>query len=417
MFRHLIRQLWLQVLLSMLAGIALGICAPDMGERMKPLGDAFISLVKMLIAPIIFCTVVHGIAAMGDMKRAGRVAIKALLYFEVITTIALVVALIAVNILQPGAGMNIDLAALGTKEVASIAAQASEQNVSGFLLAMIPTTFVSAFAEANVLQVLLVSVLFAFALILSREHGKPVLEWVHGISRVLFKIVGYVMWVAPLGAFGAIAFTVGKFGTTSLLSLGTLIIEFYSVCLLFVVVVFGLVAFWAGVNLFRLLRYIREELLVVAATTSTETVLPRIMQKLRSLGCDAAVVGLVVPTGYSFNLDGTCLYLAYVTVFLAQATATPLDLGQQITLLLVLLLVSKGAAGVAGAALVALATTLSSVGVIPLASLALIVGIHRLLAEALTFVNLVGNCIATIVVAKWEGAVDEGVLREQVGFR
>jgi aerobic C4-dicarboxylate transport protein len=242
------------------------------------------------------------------------------------------------------------------------------------------------------------------------------LNLIDGISQVLFKIVGYIMWAAPIGAFGAIAFTVGKFGGGSLVTLGTLIIEFYAVCMLFVLVVLGLVAYWAGVNLFRLLYYIREELLVVAATTSTETVLPRIMQKLRALGCEESVVGLVVPTGYSFNLDGTCLYLAFVTVFLAQATGTPLDIGQQMTLLLVLLMVSKGAAGVAGAALVVLAATLSSTGTIPMTSLALIVGIHRLLAEALTFVNLVGNCVATIVVAKWERAVDESVLREQVGI-
>jgi aerobic C4-dicarboxylate transport protein len=412
----LYQQLWFQVLFAMLVGIALGIYAPDLGEKMKPFGDAFISLVRMIIAPIIFCTVVHGIAGMGDMKRAGRVAIKALIYFEVITTIALVVALLAVNAFQPGAGMHVDAAALDTKEIATYATRASEQSITGFLLGMIPTTFISAFVQSDVLQVLLVSVLFAFALIMAGDYGKPVLALIDSTSQVLFKIVGYIMWVAPIGAFGAIAFTVGKFGSGSLVTLGTLIIEFYAVCLLFVLVVLGLVAYWAGVNLFRLLYYIREELLVVAATTSTETVLPRIMQKLRGLGCEESVVGLVVPTGYSFNLDGTCLYLAFVTVFLAQATGTPLDIGQQVTLLLVLLLVSKGAAGVAGAALVVLAATLSSMGTIPMTSLALIVGIHRLLAEALTFVNLVGNCVATIVVAKWERAVDERVLREQVGF-
>ena len=417
MLVKLLTQLWFQVLFAMLLGVAVGIGAPNLGEQMKPFGDAFISLVKMIIAPIIFCTVVHGIAGMGDLKKAGRVAIKALIYFEIITTIALVVALIAVNLLEPGAGMHIDPAALKAKEVATYATQASEQSVSVFLLAMIPATFVSAFVQSNVLQVLLVSVFFAFALILTREHGKPVLALINGLSQVLFKIVGYIMWAAPLGAFGSIAFTVGKFGTASLLSLGTLIVEFYIVCLMFVLIVLGLVAYWAGVNLFRLLYYIREELLVVAATTSTETVLPRIMQKLRGLGCDDAVVGLVIPTGYSFNLDGTCLYLAFVTVFLAQATGTPLDLGQQVTLLIVLLLLSKGAAGVAGAALVVLAATLSSIGTIPLTSLALIVGIHRLLAEALTFVNLVGNCVATIVVAKWERAVDTSVLHEHVGFR
>jgi aerobic C4-dicarboxylate transport protein len=417
MLFRLLRQLWFQVLLATVAGILLGAIWPALGEQMKPLGDAFIRLIKMLIAPIIFLTVVHGIAGMNDMKRAGRVAIKALIYFEAVTTIALVMGLLAVNLCKPGVGMNIDLQTVDTRAISTYTEQAAHQTVSEFLLHIIPTTFTGAFVEGNVLQVLLVAILFAAALCLIGERGRPVLDLVDSLSQVVFRIVGYIMWAAPLGAFGAIAFTVGKFGVESLAQLGALIVEFYVVCLLFVFLVLGGIARWAGVSLFRLLYYIREELLIVAATTSTETVLPRIIQKLRRLGCEESVVGLVVPTGYSFNLDGTCLYLATVAVFLAQATNTPLDLGQQIALLAVLLLSSKGAAGVAGAAFVVLAATLTSVGSIPIASIALVLGIHRLLAEALTFVNLVGNCVATLVVSKWEGALDEEVMRAQVGTR
>ena len=295
--------------------------------------------------------------------------------------------------------------------------QAGEQTVTQFLLNIIPTTFVGAFAQPNVLQVLLVSLLFAFALTLTGERGRPVFLFVEALSPIFYRIVGFIMWVAPLGAFGSIAFTVGKFGTSSLLSLGELILEFYAVSLLFVFLVLGGVAWWAGVSLFRLLRYIREEIVIVAATTSTETVLPRLMLRLRELGCEESVVGLVIPTGYSFNLDGTCLYLATVVVFLAQATNTPLDLSHQLIVLAVLLLASKGAAGVAGAAFVVLAATLGALGTVPVASIALVLGIHRLMAEALTFVNLVGNTVATIVVSRWEGALDFQALNERVGLR
>ena len=282
---------------------------------------------------------------------------------------------------------------------------------------IIPTTFVGAFTQPNVLQVLLVSVLFAFALTLVGERGRPVFDLIGALTPIFYRIVGFIMWVAPLGAFGSIAFTVGKFGTSSLISLGELIIEFYVVSLLFVFLVLGGVAWWAGVSLFRLLRYIREEIVIVAATTSTETVLPRLMLRLRELGCEESVVGLVIPTGYSFNLDGTCLYLATVVVFLAQATNTPLDLTHQLIVLAVLLLASKGAAGVAGAAFVVLAATLGALGTVPVASIALVLGIHRLMAEALTFVNLVGNSVATIVVSRWEGALDFQALNERVGLR
>ena len=412
---RLVRQLWFQVLVAMAAGAALGYARPDLGAGMQPLGDVFVNLIRMVIGPVIFCTVVHGVASMNDMKRVGRVALKALVWFEAITLAALVFALVAVNLWQPGAGMNIDPAALDTSAVRTYTAAAQHQTVSEFLLHIVPGTFTSAFVQGDVLQVLFVSVLFAFALALVGEPARPVLDFIGQLSQIFFRIVGLIMWVAPLGAFGAIAFTVGRFGASSLLSLGALILEFYVVCLLFVLIVLGAVARGLGVSILRLLNYIREELLIVAATTSSETVLPRLVQKLQALGCEESVVGLVIPTGYSFNLDGTCLYLATVAVFLAQATNTPLSFEQQLVLVLVALLTSKGAAGVAGAAFVVLAATIASVGSIPVASIALVLGIHRLLAEALTFVNVVGNCIATILVAKWDRALDSEKLYAQIG--
>jgi aerobic C4-dicarboxylate transport protein len=413
----LYRQLWVQVLLATIAGIALGHWRPKLGADMKPLGDAFIALVRMLIAPVIFCTVVHGVAAMNDMRRVGRVALKALIYFEVITTLALLMALAAVNLFKPGAGMHVAANALDAAAVSQYTAKAHAQGVAQFLLDLIPATFVDAFTHTEVLPVLVVSVLFAAGLAACGERGKPVKDVIDSVREVFFRIVGLVMWVAPLGAFGSMAFTVGRFGTDTLVALGRLILTLYGVSALFVLVVFGAVSWWCGVSLWRLLGYIREEIVIVAATTSTETVLPQLMRKLRALGCEDTVVGLVVPTGYSFNLDGTCLYLATVVVFLAQATDTPLGLGGQLTILAVLLLTSKGAAGVAGAAFVVLAATLGSVGSIPVASIALVLGIHRLLAEALTFVNLVGNCLATLVVARWEGSLDHEVLQRQIGRR
>jgi aerobic C4-dicarboxylate transport protein len=366
---------------------------------------------------VIFCTVVHGVAAMNDMKRVGRVAIKALIYFEAITIIALVFGLVAVNLWQPGAGMNVDLAALDASTVKGYVETAQNESVVQFLLGIIPTTFFSAFVDGDVLEILFISVLFAFALVLAGERGKPILDLIERLSAIVFRIVGLIMWVAPLGAFGAIAFTVGRFGAGSLASLGALLIEFYTICLLFVFIVLGTVARACGVSLFRLMHYIREEILIVAATTSSETVLPRLVQKLEALGCEESVVGLVVPTGYSFNLDGTCLYLATAVVFLAQATNTPLDLTAQLGLLAVMLLTSKGAAGIAGAALVALASTLGSTGSVPVASVALVLGIHRLMAEALTFVNVIGVTVSAIVVAKWDNALDTSKLFPLVGVR
>jgi aerobic C4-dicarboxylate transport protein len=413
----LLGKLWFQVLVGMGLGIVVGHVWPDIGASMKPLGDAFIALIRMLIGPVIFCTVVHGIAGMNDMRKVGRVAFKAILYFEAVTSLALVIALVGVNLWRPGAGMNIDPHTLDAKAVAGYVAQSHQQTVQDYLLHIIPPTFTAAFTTPEVLPVLFVSVLFAFALVLVGERGRPVLDLVESASQVFFRIVGLVMWAAPIGAFGAIAFVVGKFGWSSLVQLGSLIAEFYVVCAVFTVVVFGLIARAVGVSLWRLIVYIREELLVTAATTSSETVLPALMGKMRDLGCEESIVGLVVPTGYSFNLDGTCLYLASAAVFLAQATNTPLNLVQQLGLMAVLLLTSKGAAGVAGAAFVVLAATLGSVGGVPVAAVALVLGIHRLMAEALTFVNVVGNALAAIVVSRWEGAVDLDVLQAKVGLK
>jgi len=399
-------QLWFLVLAAMAIGVALGHFYPRVGVRMEPLGEAFIKAIRVLIAPIIFCTVVHGIASMANMAKVGRVALKALIYFEVVTTIALIIGLIAVNLWQPGSGMNVDLAQVDTSSLAPYVEQTQRRTAAQFLLSIIPNTFVGAFGEGNVLQVLFVSVLCGFALGALGAAGKPLTDLIEAASRMFFAIVAIVMWAAPIGAFGAIAFTVGKFGAGSLLSLGKLLLGFYATCLVFIAAVLWPIAHWCGFGLLRLIRYIREELLIVIATTSSETVLPRMIAKLEAAGCEESVVGLVIPTGYSFNLDGTCLYLATAAVFLAQATNTPLPLGQQLELLAVLLLASKGAAGVAGAAFVVLAATLAAVGTIPLESVALILGVHRLMSMALTPTNLIGNGVATLVVAKWEGALE-----------
>ena len=405
-------QLWFQVLVAMAIGIALGHVYPELGARMQPLGDAFIKAIRVLIAPIIFCTVVHGISSMANMAKVGRVALKALIYFEVLTTIALIIGLVAVNLFKPGVGMNVDLSHLDTSSVAGYIEQTHKQGTEQFLLNIIPNTFVGAFSEGNVLQVLYISVLCGFALSWMGPAGKPLNDLIEASSHMLFRIVAVVMWAAPLGAFGAIAFTVGKFGTASLLSLGELLLSFYLTCLIFVFGVLWPIAHWCGFSLFKFIRYIWEELLIVFATTSSETVLPRMIAKLEDAGCEESVVGLVIPTGYSFNLDGTCLYLATAAVFLAQATNTPLTIEQQLGLLAVLLLASKGAAGVAGAAFVVLAATLASVGTIPVESVALILGVHRLMSEGLTPTNLIGNGVATLVIAKWENALDERRLQQ-----
>lgn len=401
------RQLWPWVMLAMVAGLALGIAAPATGVAMQPFGDAFVKLIRMLIAPIIFCTVVHGIASMGDMAKVGRVALKALIYFEAVTTVALVFGLVMVNLTHPGTGMNVDAATLNTAALRTVTAQSNDVGVVAVLMNIIPATLVGAFAEGNVLQVLFISVIIGFSLSWLGAPGQLMVNFVGVVSQLLFRAVAIVMWAAPIGAFGAIAFTVGRFGASSLWSLAALLGWFWLTCMLFVVIVFGTVARVCGFSLWRLVRYLREEILICFATTSSETVLPRLMAKMKAIGCEEGVVGLVVPTGYSFNLDGTCLYLAFAAVFLAQATNTALDIEQQIGLLLVLLLASKGAAGVAGAAFVVLAATLSSVGTIPVASVALVLGIHRLMGEGLVPTNLIGNAVATIAVSKWEGALDQ----------
>jgi len=399
--------LWIQVLIAMVIGILVGHFAPQTGTAMQPLGDAFIKMIRMLIAPIIFCTVVLGIAKMNDMTRVGRVAIKALIYFEVLTTIALILGLVMVNLWQPGSGMNISAASLDAGSVKGYIAQTQTQGVVPFLMNIIPGTVVGSLAEGNILQVLFLSVLFGAVLTMLGEAAKPLTDILDTVSKMLFGAVAIVMWAAPLGAFGAIAFTVGKYGAGTLVSLGNLLVCFYVTCLIFIFFILGPICRICGFSLLKLIRYIWEEILICLATTSSEVVLPRMLQKLEDCGCKPSVVGLVIPTGYSFNLDGTCLYLAAVTVFLAQATNTPLDLYQQLGLLAVLLLTSKGAAGVAGAAFVVLAATLSTVGTIPVTSVALILGVHRLLAEGLVPTNLIGNAVATIVVSKWEGALDE----------
>ncbi|CAN5150791.1 C4-dicarboxylate transporter DctA [soil metagenome] len=405
-------QLWIQVLIAMVAGVLLGIFDPDLATKMQPFGDAFIKAIRMLIGPIIFCTVVHGIAHMANMARVGRTAIKSLVYFEVMTTVALIVGLVAVNLLKPGVGMNIDASSINASIVEPYVKQTAAVGLVPFLMHIIPNTFVGAFAEGNILQVLFIAVMCGFSLIWLGDRGRILVDVIDVGAKMIFGVVNIVMWAAPIGAFGAIAFTVGKFGVGSLASLGKLLGGFYLTCVVFIVVAFLPVAMLCGFSLLKLIRYVWEELLVCVATTSSEVVMPRLISKMEFLGCEEGVVGLVVPTGYSFNLDGTCLYLATASVFLAQATNTPFDLGHQIGLLLILLLTSKGAAGISGAAFVVLAATLSAANSIPVASVALILGIHRLMSQGLTPTNFLGNAVATIVIAKWEKVLDVGRMHD-----
>src|SRR5689334_17906156 len=405
------RSLYLQVITAIVIGVLLGHFYPQTGEAMKPLGDGFIKLIKMIIAPIIFCTVVVGIAGMEDMKKVGKTGGLALLYFEVVSSIALVVGLVIVNLVQPGAGMNVDAAALDTKGIAAYTGPGKMQGTVEFLLNVIPGTVVDAFAKGEILQVLLFSVLFGFALHRFGGRGTLVFDLIEKTSHVLFAIVGIIMKVAPLGAFGAMAFTIGKYGVGSLLSLGKLMGSFYATCLIFIFVVLGLVARAHGFSVWKFIKYIKEELLIVLGTSSSESVLPRMMAKMENLGARKSVVGLVIPTGYSFNLDGTSIYLTMAAVFIAQATNTPMTITQQITLLLVLLLTSKGAAGVTGSGFIVLAATLSAVGHVPVAGLALILGIDRFMSEARALTNLIGNGVATVVVARWTGDLDAERMR------
>ena len=406
MNKPLYKSLYFQVISAIVIGVLLGHFVPATGEAMKPLGDGFIKLIKMIIAPIIFCTVVVGIAGMEDMKKVGKTGGLALLYFEVVSSVALVLGLLIVNFVQPGVGMNIDPASLDTKGIAAYTGPGKMQTTTEFLLAIIPNAVVDAFAKGEILQVLLFSLLFGFSLHRFGGRGTLVFDLVEKTSHVLFVIVGIIMKVAPIGAFGAMAFTIGKYGLGSLLSLGKLMATFYITCLVFIFLILGLIARFHGFSIWKFIKYIKEELLIVLGTSSSESVLPRMMAKMENLGVKKSVVGLVIPTGYSFNLDGTSIYLTMAAVFIAQATNTPMTLMQQITLLAVLLLTSKGAAGVTGSGFIVLAATLSAVGGVPVAGLALILGIDRFMSEARALTNLIGNGVATVVVAKWTGDLD-----------
>ncbi|MGJ7564102.1 dicarboxylate/amino acid:cation symporter [Variovorax sp. GB1R11] len=401
------RSLYVQVITAVIIGVLLGHFYPAAGEAMKPLGDGFIKLIKMIIAPIIFCTVVVGIAGMEDMKKVGKTGGLALLYFEVVSSVALVVGLVLVNVLQPGAGMNVDPATLDTKSIASYTGPGKMTGTVDFILNIIPNTLVDAFAKGEILQVLLIAVLFGFALHRFGGRGTLVFDVIEKGSHVLFGIVNYIMKLAPIGAFGAMAFTIGKYGLGSLFSLGKLMGTFYLTCLLFIFVVLGLIARFHGFSIWKFIKYIKEELLIVLGTSSSESVLPRMMEKMENAGANKTTVGLVIPTGYSFNLDGTSIYLTMAAVFIAQATNTHMTLVQEITLLAVLLLTSKGAAGVTGSGFIVLAATLSAVGHVPVAGLALILGIDRFMSEARALTNLIGNGVATLVVAKWTNELDE----------
>ena len=407
----LYRSLYFQVVCAVVAGVLLGHFYPSAGADMKPLGDGFIKLIKMIIAPIIFCTVVIGIAGMEDMKKVGKTGGLALLYFEVVSTLALIIGLVLVNILKPGEGMNINAAALDTKSIAAYTGPGKLTSTVDFLLNVIPTTIFDAFAKGEILQVLLIAMLFGFALHKFGGRGTMVFDLIEKTSHVLFGIVNMIMKLAPIGAFGAMAFTIGKYGIVSLFSLGKLMGAFYLTCLIFIFVVLGLIARFHGFSIWKFIKYIKEELLIVLGTSSSESVLPRMMEKMENLGAKKSTVGLVIPTGYSFNLDGTSIYLTMAAVFIAQATNTSMTLTQELTLLGVLLLTSKGAAGITGSGFIVLAATLSAVGTVPVAGLALILGIDRFMSEARALTNLIGNGVATLVVAKWTGELDTNRLQ------
>lgn len=410
----LYKSLYIQVLVAITIGILLGHFYPETGVALKPLGDGFVKLIKMVIAPIIFCTVVSGIAGMQSMKSVGKTGGYALLYFEIVSTIALIIGLVVVNVVKPGAGMHIDVTTLNASSVAAYAAAGAQQTTVGFLLNIIPNTVVGAFANGDILQVLMFSVIFGFALHRLGSYGKPLLDLIDRFAHVMFNIINMIMKLAPLGAFGAMAFTIGQYGVGSLVQLGYLMACFYVTCLLFILVVLGGIARAHGFSVLKLIRYIREELMIVLGTSSSESALPRMLTKMERLGAKKSVVGLVIPTGYSFNLDGTSIYLTMAAVFIAQATDTQMDITHQITLLLVLLVASKGAAGVTGSGFIVLAATLSAVGHLPVAGLALILGIDRFMSEARALTNLIGNAVATMVVAKWVGELDTDMLQAEL---
>ena len=405
--KNLLQDLSFQVIVAVLLGILVGALKPGWGEALKPFGDGFIKLIKMLLAPIIFGTIVAGIARMGDIREVGRVGAKALVYFEVVSTLALAIGLLVANLLKPGAGMHIDPASLDTKSLATYTSAAKAQDVAGFFLDIIPSSVGDAFVRGNMLPVILFAVLFGLALAQMRDRARSVIEVVDAVLQTLFGIVRIVMRLAPLGALGAVAFTVGKFGLGSLRSLGSLMAGVYLTSLLFIVVVLGGITLFLRISLWKFLRYIKDELLITFATSSTEAVLPRMMSKLEQLGCDRPVVGIVLPAGYTFNADGTSIYLTMAALFVAQATDTPLSLWDQLLVLGVLLLTSKGSAGVAGAGFVTLAATLASMDKIPVAGMALLLGVDRFVNQARAVTNLIGNGVATIAVAKWEKAFDD----------
>jgi aerobic C4-dicarboxylate transport protein len=411
------RSLYGQVLIATLIGVALGHFFPAAGASMKPLGDAFIKLVRMIVAPVVFCTVVVGIAGVGDVKAVGKAGILTLIYFEIVSTIALVIGLIVVNIVKPGAGMNVDPAALDAGAVAQYVTAGRGQHITDFLLGIIPTSAADAFARSDILQVLLFSVIFGLALNATGKAGAPVFEFIERLSQVLFGIVGIIMRTAPIGAFGAMAATIGTFGVGTLAQLIKLIVTFYLTSAAFVFVVLGSIAWWNGVAIGRLIAYFKEELFVSFGTSSSEAAMPQVMVKLERLGVERSIVGLVIPAGYSFNMDGSAIYQAMAVVFIAQATNTPLTITDQLVLLGVLSLTSKGVAGVAGAALVVLAGTLAAAGRVPVAGVVLVLGIHRFMGQAMAVTNTIGNSVATIVIGRYCGQVDEKKLRDELGSR
>ena len=413
------QDLTFQVVVGMALGVAVGTMWPTLGKELKPLGDVFIRLIQMVVGMIIFCTVTHGIASVRNLGKVGRIAVKGMIYFEVVTSIALVIGLVTINVLRPGVGMHIDPAMLQSASAGGKAAAPAAVGLGEFLVNLIPTSAVGAFAQGDILQVLVFSVLFACGLAASGERAQPVLHLVDGVSRALFWIIRTVMKIAPLAALGAIAFTVAQFGLATLIPLGALVGEFFLTCAIFFALVLAPIAHFSGFSLLKLMRYMREELVLVIGTSSSESVFPQLTEKLTRLGVDESVVGLVLPTAYSFNHDGTCLYFAAVTVFLAQATGTALGWEQQLGLLAVLLVTSKGGAGVSGSAIAVLTMTLAATRTIPVASIALILGIHRILSAAFVFTNIAGNCVATLVVGNWERAVDRGQLYRELdtGYR
>ena len=405
------RTLYFWVLAAILLGILTGWAAPRLGESLEPLGTGFVSLVKMIITPVIFLTVVTGIAGMADLKAFGRVGLKALGYFLAVSTLALAIGLLVANLVHPGQGMNVDPASLDPTRVDAFVTRAHDQSVTAFLLDIIPTTFFSAFTEGKILQVLFVSILFGIALALLGERGAKLQDGLKILTAIVFRIVHILMYAAPVGAFGAMAFTIGKYGIGALFNLGALIGTFYATSLLFVVLVLGTIARLAGFSLWGLVKYIRDELVLVLGTSSSESAMPSLMEKLERAGCPKPVVGLVVPTGYSFNLDGTCIYMSLAALFIAQACNIPLSFGDQLALMAVAIISSKGAAGVTGSGFVTLAATLSVVPGIPVAGMALVLGVDRFMSECRALTNFVGNAVATIVVARWEKGVDPATLR------